>query len=304
MGVGRSHPMKVAVIAHSEKRLGRAQPQDLRDALRDAGITDPLWFEVAKSKLAPKCARKAAKAKVDRLLVWGGDGTVRRCIDTIADPDLPDIPIGILPAGTANLLASSLGIPTNLDEALKIALHGEHRVLDLGVINGERFAVMAGTGFDALLIGGAEDHKDRLGRLAYLWAGLRASGADAVQASIKVNGTPWFKGPAGCLLVGNVGTIMGGLEVFPDARPDDGRLEVGVVTANRRDQWLRVLGRLIGRHPQRSRFVRTTSGTKIRVQLDRPLPYELDGGARPPADHFRIDIEPAAITLLAPPGSH
>ncbi|MFN0028653.1 MAG: diacylglycerol/lipid kinase family protein [Acidimicrobiales bacterium] len=296
--------MKLAVIAHTEKQMGKAQPADLRAALRDAGFPDPLWFEVAKSKLAPKCARKAAKAGVDRLLVWGGDGTVRRCIDTIADPDLPDIPIGILPAGTANLLASSLHIPTGMDEALKIALHGERRVLDVGVINGERFAVMAGTGFDALLIGGADTHKDRFGRLAYIWAGLRASGTDAVRARIKVDGTRWFDGPAGCLLVGNVGTIMGGLEVFPDARPNDGRLEVGVVTAHRRDQWLRVFGRLVGHHPQRSPFVRTTSGTKIRVQLDRPMAYELDGGDRPPADHFRIDIQPAAITILAPPSAH
>ncbi len=298
--------MQLAVIAHTEKKIGKAQPADLRAALADAGFKDPMWFEVAKSKLAPKCARKAAKAGVDRLLVWGGDGTVRRCIDTIADPELglPAIPIGILPAGTANLLASSLHIPTSLDEALKIALHGERRALDLGVINGERFAVMAGTGFDALLIGGADSHKDRFGRLSYVWAALRASGTDAVRARVKVDGTLWFDGPAGCLLVGNVGTIMGGLDVFPDARPDDGRLEVGVVTANRRDQWLRVFGRLVGRHPQRSPFVRTTSGTKIRVQLDRPLPYELDGGDRPAADHFRIDIEPAAITLLAPPGSH
>ena len=110
--------MQLAVIAHTEKRMGEAQPADLRAALRDAGIPDPMWFEVAKSKLAPNCVRKAAKAGVDRLLVWGGDGTVRRCIDTISDPDLPNMPLGILPAGTANLLASSLHIPTSLDEAL------------------------------------------------------------------------------------------------------------------------------------------------------------------------------------------
>lgn len=296
--------MQLAVIAHTEKRMGKAQPADLRAALHDAGISDPLWFEVAKSKLAPRCARKAAKAGVNRLLVWGGDGTVRRCIDTIADPDLPDIPIGILPAGTANLLASSMGIPSDFDEALKVALHGVRRVLDLGVINGERFAVMAGTGFDALLIGAADEHKARLGRLAYVWAGLRASGTDAVRARIKVDGTLWFDGQAGCILAGNVGTIMGGLEVFPDALPDDGRLEVGVVTASRRDQWLRVFGRLLEHHPQRSPFVHTTNGTKIRVRLDRPMPYQLDGGYRPPANRFRIDVEPAAINLLVPPGAH
>ena len=74
---------------------------------------------------------------------------LRRCVDALADTKAT---VAIIPAGTANLLASNLGIPKDIPEAVRIGLHGAHRKLDLGVINGERFAVMAGAGFDARMI--------------------------------------------------------------------------------------------------------------------------------------------------------
>ena len=96
---------------------------------------------------------------VDRVLVWGGDGTVRRCIDTIVGDGLDHVSVGILPAGTANLLAKNLNIPIDLEGAVDIALHGEPRAIDVGVMNGEHFAVMGGTGFDALMIKDADDNQ-------------------------------------------------------------------------------------------------------------------------------------------------
>ena len=224
---------------------------------------------------------------------------MRRCVGELADSD---IPLGILPAGTANLLAKNLDIPISLDGALKVALHGDERRLDVGVMNGERFAVMAGTGFDALLIGGADRLKGRWGQLSYIWSGVRASGVDPAQARIKADGLPWFNGELSCLLIGNVSTVMGRLEVFPDARPDDGRLDVGVVQARRRSQWLGLLARVAGHRQEASPLVQTTTATRIRVQLDRPLPWEADGGDRKPTDHYKIDIESAALAVRVPPG--
>ncbi len=100
----------VGVIVHQDKVLGGGL-EELRSALADVGHPDPAWYEVAKSKEAPKKVRKLVRDDgVDRVLVWGGDGTVRRCIQTIIDDEL-DASIGILPAGTGNLLANNLGIP-------------------------------------------------------------------------------------------------------------------------------------------------------------------------------------------------
>src|SRR5580704_16506481 len=135
----------VAVVAHARKSFGGGLPE-LRKVLADEGVTDPQWYEVRKSKHAPDCARRAVKHGADLIFVWGGDGTVQRCIDALAGTGAV---MAILPAGTANLLAT-------------------------GTVNGEHFAVMAGAGFDARMIADADRAmKDRLGRVAYLYTGAR-----------------------------------------------------------------------------------------------------------------------------------
>ena len=97
----------VAVVAHSRKHLGGGL-DSLRALLVAEGIDAPLWFEVNKSRKAPKRVREALEKGADRVLVWGGDGMVQRCIDVLAGSGAT---IGILPAGTANLFATNLGIP-------------------------------------------------------------------------------------------------------------------------------------------------------------------------------------------------
>src|SRR5438067_9364182 len=251
--------MRVAVVAHRGKTLGDGLPE-LRTRLTDAGVDDCLWFEVPKSKKAPKRVREAMKAGADRVLVWGGDGMVRRCIEELAGSD---VLVGILPAGTANLLATNLGIPHELGAALDVALRGAPRPIDVGTVNGERFAVMAGAGFDGHMIRAADTAaKHRLGRLAYLVTGVRAARRAATRVRVRVDGQSWFTGRASCVLVGNVGTASGGLVLFDRARPDDGVLEVGVVTAEGSMAWLRVLARAARRRAAASPFVRVTRGAK------------------------------------------
>lgn len=288
---------RVGVIVHGKKRLKGARPDELRAALGDAGIIDPIWYEVPKSKKAPKAVRKAVSEGAELVLVWGGDGTVRRCIHELAGCG---IPIGILPAGTANLLANGLGIPIDLAGALGVALDGRRRRIDLGTINGERFAVMAGSGFDAVMISEADDAKDRVGRLAYVWSAIKAVRVDRVPTRIEVDGAIWFEGSATCVLIGNLGTISGGLVVFERAEPDDGCLEVGVFTAEGILDWVRVLVRIVRRQAARTPLVRTTRGTTVDVHLGRRRVYELDGGDRKPVKHLEVTVEPSAIELCVP----
>src|SRR5262249_22721594 len=158
----------VAVVAHAGKSIGGGLPA-LRTALEREGVTDPVWHEIDKSKRAPRFVRQAVDAGADVVFVWGGDGMVQRSIDAMASlPGKRRVPVAIVPAGTANLLASNLGIESDIDAAVKVGLHGARKPLDVGVMNGERFAVMGGTGFDALLMGDVDSaRKSRLGRLAY-----------------------------------------------------------------------------------------------------------------------------------------
>jgi len=76
----------VAVVAHSGKSFGGGLPE-LRRILALEGVTDPLWYEVKKSRRAPKYARRATAKGAEVVFVWGGDGTVQRCIDAVAGTD-------------------------------------------------------------------------------------------------------------------------------------------------------------------------------------------------------------------------
>jgi diacylglycerol kinase family enzyme len=160
---------------------------------------------------------------------------------------------------------------------------------------------MAGVGFDALMIRDAgRGMKDRLGRLAYIVTGARHLGEAPTDARIDVDGQRWFTGSLGCALIGNVGSLFGGITVFDDAKPDDGVLQLGVVTAESAVQWVRALARTAIGQPERSPFVEMTSASSIDIRLDKKLPYELDGGDREPTKRLRAEVEPAAIAVCVP----
>jgi len=289
--------IKTAVIAHAAKSFGGGLPK-LRSELKRRGIADPLWIEVPKSRYAPKQVKRALAKGTELIFVWGGDGTVQRCIDAAAGSDAA---LAILPAGTANLLATNLGIPRDIDQAVDIGLLGERRKLDVGRFNGEKFAVMAGAGFDASMIQQADGSlKERLGRVAYVWTGSQQLRAKPFKAKIEVDGAPWYTGAASCILVGNVGRLFGGVEVFADARPDDGRLELGVVNADGVTDWVRTLARAAVGQAERSPLVQATSAKRIKVKLNRKVLYEIDGGDREKVKSFGIKVEPAAITICLP----
>ncbi len=288
---------RIAVVAHTGKSFGGGLGE-LREVLAREGFPDPLWYEVAKSRKAPKWARRALADGAEVIFVWGGDGMVQRCIDAVAGTEAV---LAILPAGTANLLAANLQVPDDLAEAVRVGLHGDHRPLDTGSVNGEHFAVMAGAGFDARMIKQADrGMKDRIGRAAYLYTGARNLSAGRVKAVIEVDGRRFFKGRVSCVLAGNVGRILGGVEAFQGAQPDDGLLELGVVTAGNPAQWARTLARVAAGQAAKSPFVQVTRGRRFRVRFGRPFPYELDGGARPAVRKLQIKVHPRSVTICVP----
>lgn len=214
------------------------------------------------------------------IFVWGGNGTVQRCIDALVGRAAA---IAILPAGTANLLVTNLGVPTYLVEAVRVGLRGHRRPIDTGSANGEHFAVMAGAGFDALMIRDADGGmKDRIGRAAYVWTGAKNLAASRGKATVDVDGQRFFKGLVSCVLAGN------------------GVLELGIVTAKNPVQWIRTLGRVAVGKTDKSPFAQTTRGKKFKICFDRPFAYELDGGARPSTKRLRIRVHPSSILICVP----
>jgi diacylglycerol kinase (ATP) len=287
---------KVAVIAHAGKTLDGGLPA-LRRALDRRGIK-PYWREVPKSSKAPKQLEKALAKDVDLVYVWGGDGMVQRCVDVLAGTG---VSMAVVPAGTANLFASNLGIPQDIDRAVEIGLAGPRRKLDVGRLNGEAFAVMAGAGFDAHMIGDASrTMKNRAGRLAYVWTGARNLGRKPFTAHVTVDGTEWFRGHASCLLVGNLGKLFGGIEAFDGASPDDGMLDVGIITAEGAVEWVRTITRATIGHAEKSPYVQTIRAASVRARLDRKVPVELDGGERGKVRKLDIEVVPHAVEVCVP----
>ena len=290
--------MKIAVIAHSGKTLGGGLPE-LRRVLEAEGVDDPFWCEVPKSRKAPAQVQRALDEGAELVFAWGGDGMVQRCVDVLAGST---VGLAIIPAGTANLFAGNLGIPQDIEQAVAIGLRGRRRSLDVGRFNGERFAVMAGAGFDAVMIRDAGEGglKDRFGRAAYVWSGSENLRAKPFRAKIKVDGVDWYTGKASCILLGNVGELFGGIEVFEDSHPDDGKLDLGVVTAEGLVEWTRMIARAAVGTASSSPLAQTTKARSVKVKLNRKIRYELDGGDREKVSAFKVKVEPGAINVCVP----
>jgi YegS/Rv2252/BmrU family lipid kinase len=287
----------IAVVAHQKKQLGGGLGE-LRRVLRMRGHAEPLWYEARSTKQIPDLVREAMAAGAETIFIWGGDGSVQRGVDVVAGSE---VDLAILPAGTANLLARNLGIPIDLTAAVDIGLGGDRRRLDVGVLNDERFAVMAGVGYDALVMREADDTlKRHLGQLAYVVSGTRATKMKSRKVRVTVDDKLWFEGRATCVLLGQMSAFAGGIRVFPRSRPDDGLLDVGVVTAETPLQWARVLSRLVVGRAAGSPFTQMTQGRLIDIKLSRRMAYEVDGGARKETKRLHASVEPGALLVRVP----
>ena len=237
------------------------------------------------------------------MLVCGGDGTVREVCAELAGTG---IPVGIVPAGTGNLLARNLDIPLYLRAAIDVALTGQDRAIDMVEVSGDgfedtHFMVMAGMGFDAAIMEGVnEDIKKQVGWLAYVLSALKSLMFPAVQVEISVDGGEFTKHRARTVVVGNVGYLQAGMPLLPDAAIDDGLLDVVLLHPRRFLSWIPLAYRVLASRPahrrpgqpddrpHRRRPRRRRHPAPARRRLDRPRPRAADGvrprpaaGARP-----------------------
>lgn len=275
---------------------GRAPGEDeLREAFAQHERGHRLTFSpTTEDDPGPGQTRAAIDAGAECVIACGGDGTVRSVAETLAGSG---VHLGVVPFGTGNLLAKNLDLPAGFD-AIPVALSATARKFDVGTINGEKFAVMAGTGLDALMIRDASSTvKERLGSLAYVISVLRNLRARQVDVVVTVDGERWFSGPSAMVLVGNLRQITGGIDVFPDALADDGWLDVAVLTPRGWRDWLSIGRRLVRNRPQPEELVHRTRATDLVIDLAEPTPWELDGEDRDPAQRLVVGIERQALEV-------
>lgn len=288
----------VAVIANTEK-LVKKDARALRRALADAGLDDVQWFEIERGSDAKKAAQKALKRDAQTVVVCGGDGSVRAAAEALVGSS---VALGVVPSGTANLFATGLGLPTDIDEIVKVITSGDRRSIDSATCNGKTFNVMAGTGFDVGMLAQAEDDKERMGTMAYVRAGVdQVRHRKLFDAKVTIDGTTFYDGEASCVLVGKLGSLKGGIKTFPDASPTDGQLHVAVVTAAGMREWASLMVSAVLRKQQSSNHAEMSAGTAIEVTFDRKRRFELDGGVKGKAKKLDFEINPRSLVICALP---
>jgi YegS/Rv2252/BmrU family lipid kinase len=304
---------RVAVIFNPVSAGERAaeRKRELVAALTAAGADEVMVEETTEDDPGRGATERAMAQGVDVVLVAGGDGTVMSCVSALAGSPTP---LAVLPSGTGNLLATNLGLPGDLDEAAQVALHGHRRRLDVGAlagegVDGDRFVVMSGMGFDAAMLRDADPAmKSRVGAFAYVLSGLRQIGRRPAEYRITLDGLPPFSRVGQGMLVGNLGRLQGGLDVLPGAQPDDGVLDVGVLQVRSLAGWLRLAGRVLFRRGRRGPSgppLELFRARRVEVDCNRPQPIERDGDPAPPRRHLTVEVVPSALTLCVPePAEH
>jgi diacylglycerol kinase (ATP) len=265
---------------------------------------DAAWAHTERAGHAAELARGAARAGFEAVVACGGDGTVNEVLNGLMGSEAELRPaLGLLPVGTANDLARSLGLARGVEAALARLQAGATRRMDVGVAVGafgERFfGISAFVGAAAVMAERANrTGKPMRGLAGYLphLSGVLRYRADV---TVEADGTAW-RGPILSVQAANGATGGGGLPIHPGARLDDGLLDLMVIRAASLPQTLALLALLpMGLHTRlpfvsrRAAREVTLSGEGVALALDGEIVGTL------PA---RIGVRPGALHVVAPPG--
>lgn len=296
--------MLLVVNPHARRALARER--EALGAFAGAGVR----CEVRRTERAGHAGEIARGVALggahDAVFVLGGDGTAMDVVGALAGTG---VPTGVLPAGTGNLVARTLGVPLGTRAAVAALVAGAVARVDLGELAaagggaGRLFAFAAGGGVDARMIEGTSARwKRRVGWLAYAATATRAVVRPSrFVARVAVDGEE-LGGEATAVIVANFGAVLGGLFHFgPGIREDDGLLDVCVFRPASFAQSAAAFLRLVRRDWRPHPAITYRAGRSIRVEAEPAEPVQADGellGRTP----FTVEVLPLAATLLVPRG--
>ncbi|KNH23012.1 diacylglycerol kinase [Arthrobacter sp. ZBG10] len=294
-------PRRAAIIVNPSKPVDFDVNALVAKHCAENGWGEPIWLETTKEDPGVGQAKEALAKGADIVIAAGGDGTVRCVAEVLAGGDTP---MGLLPMGTGNLLARNLGMDvTDFDGAMAGALAGTERKID--VVRARRdnkeqvFLVMAGVGYDATIMADTNsDLKDKVGWLAYVDAGIRNLPGKPVKASVVIDGKTVSQRGVRSVMVGNCGKVQGNLEIFPDAKVDDGLLDIAVLAPHHgKLGWLSVLAGIIGKGKTKDTAVEYFQGKSVEILLESDEDYQLDGDHEGEGKHVLMTVDPGALTI-------
>ena len=272
-----------------------------RGVLQSAGIAvEEVWTE--RSGHAAEIA-SARAGSVDRVVVLGGDGTLKEVAGALAHSGRP---VGILPGGTGNLVARSLGIPMDARGAARVVLDGVPTATDLGCVRGHGasphwFAFSVSVGVDVRMLARTWPRAKRwFGPLAYAVTAFgEAMDFTTFRARVRVDSEP-LERDAAEVMIANIGSVLSDTLVLgPGIRANDGRLDLCLYSPANTREAIGVLWRMARKHfdaPDRLLF---RAGCSFHVACDPPQDVQADGelvGTTP----FDVEIDAGAALFLVP----
>jgi len=293
--MGKSLPKQAILVVNAGSRRGADLFAEARDKLTAAGI-ELLASKKCKTAKSMETAIKQSLKKAPMVIVGGGDGSLSSFVDYFAGKD---VVFALLPLGTANSFARTMGVPLDLDGAVDVIAKGEARKIDLGCINGDYFLNAAAMGL-APKVAESVPHglKRTLGRLGYLiWAGWSAANFRAFRVKLE-DGKRTVRMWATEVRIAN-GRFHGGIELIENADLKSGEIVVQVVTgrsvAKLGWSYFASAIKLKARHQTVREFVASefTLSTKPRMKVS------IDGeiGRETP---LKISTLPDGVTIAAP----
>jgi diacylglycerol kinase family enzyme len=317
-GFARERPgrERVAFIANPTKP-GVAQLRELSYRVCAARrLPEPIWLYTAANSSGRDLSREALAAGANVLIAAGGDGTVLAVASVAIEAG---VPLGIIPIGTGNLFARNIGVPVNdLGAALRSVLDGANEAVDVGRLtvvreSGEEreylFLVLAGVGIDADMVAGADERlKRRLGWLAYFYALVRHTTSTRMRASVTVSGLEPFTGKVRTVLIANCGRLPGGLTLVPDARVNDGALDIATLDARGGVAgWAELASQVVLQGTKASTLtlpegwrvgrIDHTRGASVDIVMEAPQRVQADGESLGRAISVRAVVEPGCLTV-------
>jgi YegS/Rv2252/BmrU family lipid kinase len=295
---------KLAVVLNPIKVEDVGQFQSIVDAMAaEAGWSAPTWHLTTVEDSGTGQAERASIEGADLVIVCGGDGTVREVCAELAGTG---IPVGIVPAGTGNLLARNLGIPLYIRAAIDIALTGQDRAIDMVAVSGDsidktHFMVMAGMGFDAAIMEGVNEQiKKKVGWLAYVLSALKSLMFPVSKVEISVDGGDPTTHRARTIVVGNVGYLQAGMPLLPDAAIDDGQLDVVILYPRRFLSWVPLAYRVLAKRPHTDDTINRMTGQSVVIRASSDVPRQLDGDSIGSGKELRMECIHGRLLVRVP----
>lgn len=273
------------------------------DLARTSGYESVHWWETTVADTGHQMAHEAAVGGASLVLAVGGDGTTRAVCEELAGTG---VPVGLVPAGTGNLLARNLDIPLYLRAAVDTALNGQDRAIDMARISGDNmddatFLVMAGMGFDAAIMAGVnEGFKARVGWLAYVWSALKSLMFPAIRLEISIDHGEFTRHRARTVVIGNVGHLQAGMPLLPDAALDDGQLDVVLLYPRRFLSWLPLAARVLTKSSRNDETITRMTGRSIVVRAHAEAPRQLDGDPITQGRELRAECDHGRLLVRVP----